>query len=282
MREHQRQLEAERAASMQAGDLLNEFSMSLDGRMALNDKVTSSDNGRLGNNNVQGSGAGVAAAADDDRTHASAPPLMVDTNSSDPVVKNRALNAVLTALSNYNDEELDEDDMAMDNRRRGPNGWGIESSMESSREWDRPVVLHGADGILTRHPHSHPQGEENEGGGDFQSPYRVMEDMDALDRLCVQDGSQGYPAHNWYGAWHDGKQELMVHFNEYWRDIMDDEESGALEKFLLICEFPATCARKVRILMLAIVPDCFCAISLRRDTLSSREQSISLFICLAS
>ena len=37
----------------------------------------------------------------------------------------------------------------------------------------------------------------------------------------------------------------MVHFWEYWRDIWEDDESGNLEKFLLVCEFPMTVARKV-------------------------------------
>ena len=41
------------------------------------------------------------------------------------------------------------------------------------------------------------------------------------------------------------KQELMVHFWEYWRDIWDDDKSGNLEKFLLVYEFPMTVARKM-------------------------------------
>ena len=72
-----------------------------------------------------------------------------------------------------------------------------------------------------------------------------MEDMDLLDGLYIEDGSVGFLAHNWRGAWHDGKQELIVHFWEYWRDIWEDDESGTLEKFLLVCEFLMTVARKV-------------------------------------
>ena len=258
MRENQRQLEAGRSANANAGDTMNGLSMSLDGRLAMRESV---EMGRSTSEGLDGVGSGGRAGgggiAADDRSHATAPPLgMVDTvdatGCSDDLVQNRALNAVLAALSNYNDDELDDedfdvsDDSAIGRRCRRNQGWGIESSMESSREWDRPVVLHGADGILARHHHRHPQTDgagENELG---ESPYRVMEDMDALDRMCVEDGSIGYPAYNWYGAWHDGKQELAAHFREYWRDIMDDEESGRVEKFLLVCEFPLTCARKVR------------------------------------
>ena len=74
-----------------------------------------------------------------------------------------------------------------------------------------------------------------------------MEDLDLVDRMCVQEGSLGHPAYNWAGAYHDGKQELIVHFRESWRDILDDDESGIVEKFLLICEFPMTVARKLTV-----------------------------------
>ena len=74
-----------------------------------------------------------------------------------------------------------------------------------------------------------------------------MEDMDAIDRICIQEGSGGIPAYNWLGAFHDSKQELFVHFNECCRDIVDCEESGGLEKFLLVFEFPVTVCRKFTI-----------------------------------
>ena len=145
----------------------------------------------------------------DDKTHATAPsPTNIDTIASTsmeggeggPVIHNRALNAVLTALSNYNDDENEFDDdgsiSTMDNHRHHhrPNGWGVESNIEGNNEWDRPVVLHGADGILTRHPHHQPNQDDDrdEFQSDFQSPYRVMEDMDLVDRLCVEEGSFFY------------------------------------------------------------------------------------------
>ena len=260
MKEHARQLEAERLASQRAGNALNEYAVG-------------GGEGGGGGRSVTSEGVAVAATrADsilaDDKTHATAPsPTNMDTFASTtsmegggeggrPVIHNRALNAVLTALSNYNDDENEFDDdgsiSTMDNHRHlhhhRPNGWGVESNIEGNNEWDRPVVLHGADGILTRHPHHQPnQDDRDEFQSDFQSPYRVMEDMDLVDRLCVEEGSTGLPAYNWVGAWHDGKQELIVHFREYWKDIVHDDESSNLEKFLLVCEYPMTLARKLTV-----------------------------------
>ena len=164
-----------------------------------------------------GGGRSVAVAATradgiiaDDKTHATAPsPTNIDTIASTsikggeggPVIHNRALNAVLTALSNYNDDENEFDGdrsiSTMDNHRHHrPNGWGVKSNIEGNNEWDRPVVLHSADGIIT-HPHQQPnQDDRDEFQSDFQSPYRVMEDMDLVDRLCVEEDSTGLPAYN--------------------------------------------------------------------------------------
>ena len=240
MREHQRQLEAERVASQRASNALNAVAASGGGGGA---QSVASEGGGMTDNNA------------DDRTHATAPQMGEGIRTTEePAPLNRALNAVLTALSNYNDDELELDDdgsIGMDSighQRRPANGWGVESTIEGNKAWDRPVVLHGADGILTRHPHHHPQqqqdGLDNE---EFQSPYQVMEDMDLVDRVCIQEGSSGLPAYNWVGAYHDGKQELIVHFREYWRDIIHDDDSSSLEKFLLICEYPMTLARKLTI-----------------------------------
>mmetsp|Transcript_1873 Transcript_1873/g.3866 ORF Transcript_1873/g.3866 Transcript_1873/m.3866 type:complete len:1018 (+) Transcript_1873:91-3144(+) len=267
LREHQRQLEAEQDATMRAGDALN--------ASAGNNNIASSVGGggaSVGGGGGAGLGEGLVSldrvsssiseagaplncvglqcgddSVGDDRTHASAPPGMVVVET-----KNNALDAVLTALSNYNDDErdmMDEDGNALPPMRRS-DGWGVESNVEGSRSWDRPVVLHGADGILNKHAHRHPQtsseGFENE--NEFNSSaYHVMEDLDLTDRLCVEEGSSGYSAHNWSGAMHDGRQELMVHFREYLKDMLEDDESGMLEKFLLICEFPMTVCRKLTV-----------------------------------
>ena len=236
IREHQRQLDAERVALERAGDNLNTYAGSSSvGHLNLEERIGGGQ-GLTGQDGGDGAG-------DDNKTHATAPePEMDATCGGISPPQNRALNAVLNALSNYNDDELEFEDDIMDNHR--PDGWGVESNMEGTTSRERPVVLHGAGGILSRHAHLHPQteGMNNE---EFNSPYHVMEDMDMVDRMCVQEGSVGYPAYNWVGAFYDGKQELMVHFQEYWRDIVDDVESGSVEKFLLICEYPISVLRKV-------------------------------------
>jgi hypothetical protein len=283
MRERKRQIEAARVASLNAGDAWDDLAggggVGSNGEYHDDDLGASSivseggGRGRRGAGGADGAGGHVTY---DDRTHASAPPMMEDVpmmGCSTPIVKNRALNAVLTALSNYNDVEHDFDDVNFDGggggvrasrtgadateggdrrRRHRHNGWGVESTIDGSRSWDRPVVLHGADGILARHPHHHhhPQmddGTENEHGIDrYNSPYRVMEDMDLVERLCVHDGSIGHPARGWVVAFHDARQELLVHFRERWSDILNDDESKGLDKFLMTCEYPLTVAREVR------------------------------------
>lgn len=223
-RENERQVAAEKWASSRAGDALN--------------SVAGGTSASVGGLEIAGNfdtGVGLERSS-------SAPPQLQDGPS--PEIGNRALDAVLLALSNYGENDNVDDVDINDNR---PNGWGIESTTEGNQSWDRPVVLHGPDGILTRHhhhQHTSTDGEYNE-EDEFHSPYRVMEDMDLVDRLCVQEGSLGFPNINWSGAFQDGKQELMVHFRESWMNIFDDEENGLLDKFLLICEFPLTVCRKV-------------------------------------
>jgi sodium/potassium/calcium exchanger 6 len=221
MRERERQLEAERIAAGRAGEVLNSMAGGL------------SNSADMGGQQQQPSL--------DEQTHTSAPNRLEAPKS--PQIGNRALNAVLTALSNYNDEDNEEINAI--------NGWGVESEVEGTRSWDRPIVLHGSDGILTKHRHHQAHSNEEDGMEQFHSPYRVMEDLDAIDRICIQEGSGGRPAYNWIGAFYDSKQELIAHFRDSWRDIIDDEESNRLEKFLLVCEFPVTVFRKVCLLLLS-------------------------------
>jgi len=244
MREHARQIEAGRVASLTAGDAWGNLVGGGVRGGGDEDAISIASVGPLGGGRGGGrSSRPVSPAIDDDvRSHASAPPSTVACNT--PIIKNRALNAVLTALSNYNDVEHDFDDVDGASHRPRQDGWGVESTIEGSMPWDRPVVLHGADGVLSRHPHHHVQpgeGSDNQ----YSSPYRVMEDMDVVERMCVPDGSQGHPALNWVAAWHEFRQELVLHFQECWGDIIDDDESSWLDKFLMICEYPVTVARKV-------------------------------------
>mmetsp|Transcript_1163 Transcript_1163/g.2414 ORF Transcript_1163/g.2414 Transcript_1163/m.2414 type:complete len:829 (-) Transcript_1163:186-2672(-) len=252
MRERERQVEAEKWASTRAGEVLNSYATAggsradrLEGDLNPADKNEGDVSAPIGQSDTyafENNRSPLEGAVGDIRSCASAPPQLEEMGG--PAMGNRALNAVLLALSNYNEND-DMEDSGMDNNR--PNGWGVESTSEGGKSWDRPVVLHGADGILTRH-HGHHHGVEEEDGMDaFQSPYRVMEDMDLVDRLCVQEGSIGIPNVNWHGAFQDGKQELIVHFRQCWMDIFDDEDNSALDKLLLVCEFPFTVFRKLSI-----------------------------------
>lgn len=226
MIEQQRQLDAERLASQVAGDELNLTA------------TTSMDEGDQRDRGI----------LDDARTHASAPSQLEDipVGCAPGGGGNKALTAVLNALSNYSkDERIIE---GFDTMGHQPSsGWGVESSVEGSKEWDRPIVLRGPNGILTRNRH-HGDGTNNE--ENFDSPYHVMEDLDIETNVCIETGSTGFAAHNWSGALRDGKQELTSHFRECWRGILDDDESNQLEKFLLICEFPMTICRKVSLCQL--------------------------------
>eukprot|EP00804_Cyclotella_cryptica_P003030 CCRYP_006035-RA/>CCRYP_006035-RA protein AED:0.08 eAED:0.10 QI:0/0.8/0.66/1/0.8/0.66/6/287/819 len=254
MRERERQLEAERIAAARAAEALNAFATG----STTNDESNTIRAADGGSDTLRPSVMESSLSwaeqptplitSDDERTHASAPHRLEDpSHSSTSPIGNRALNAVLTALSNYNDED-NENGPEEDSHR--PDGWGIESIVEGTKSWDRPIVLHGVDGILTRQHHHQPNPHADadvEGMDRYHSPYRVMEDLDAMDRVCIQQGSTGLPAYNWRGAWYDSRQELMAHLKECWRDIVEDEESGLGEKFLLICEFPMTLCRKFTI-----------------------------------
>ena len=239
-REHERQLMAEMVASKRAGAALNAFAKA--------------DNG-VGNSDAQGQGLDSIDDGVGDGTPSSTPSWNEDTTtSSKPAIKNRALNAVLAALSNYNDvaDDFDADENASmeGSHFNGPTGWGVGSSFEGSRSWDRPIVLHGSDGLLSRHNARHHPKPDGHVEDEFQSAYHFMEDRDLLDRMCLREGSLGFPTHNWIGAWHDGRHELAAHFRVHWSDIVDDPDSNGFEKFLLVCEYPITIARKVCLLLI--------------------------------
>ncbi|KAL7449503.1 hypothetical protein ACHAWC_001559, partial [Mediolabrus comicus] len=208
MVEQQRQLDAERAASDRAGNALNGYCDSSD-----------SNDAAIGAQPEAGcNGPG-----------------------------NGALTAVLNALSNYSKDDDMEFDTQLGHQRSS--GWGVESSVEGLNEWDRPIVLRGPNGLLSRQPQHHQTPDRGTNNDDnFDSPYRIMEDLEMdVENICISSGSTGFAAHNWVGAIHDGKQELIAHFRACWVDILDDDDSSRFEKFLLICEFPITICRKLTV-----------------------------------
>ena len=149
-----------------------------------------------------------------------------------------ALQSIFSALSNY---DIPNTDNQTNNNETGA-GWGIDSDQ---LEQDRPIVLHGAHGILHRdgHHQTHP-GDEAPSDPDGSGEYALVEDP--IDRVCVSEGSPGFCAHNWTGAWYDGKQDLMRHASEVWQDVASNDDLNKAEKFLMFFEFPFTIARKVR------------------------------------
>jgi len=172
-----------------------------------------------------------------------------DDNYQEPKQKpiKRAINTVLAALSNYDKNEGTIDGPESSTRPGSGGGWGIESDDVLH---ERPIVLHGTNGVLNRHHTNHQprinleESEMSDISGQ-SSPYRVLED--SMDQVCVSPDGLSYSAHNWVGAMYDAKQELYGHARETWDDIVDNEENNKLDKFLLICELPFAFLRKVTV-----------------------------------
>ena len=116
---------------------------------------------------------------------------------------------------------------------------------------DGPFVLHGQNGILSGSNHAHAvpsstlEMDTSDGGGH----YTLVEDH--IDRVCVGEGSPGTPSYNWTGAYHDGKQEILADLTELCNEISSSEgELKKHERLLLLCEFPFTLLRKVRLILI--------------------------------
>ena len=155
-----------------------------------------------------------------------------------------ALGNVLSALSNYdNTMNMNMNDNSNNAAGTGAgaasSGWGVDADDIGQ---DRPVMLHGAAGIIRGNPHrSHIPPEGDTTG----TPYSVLED--ATDRICAEPGPAGGSiSYNWPSAWEEGKQEIVDHANQVWDDIAYNGDLHPVEKFLLLCELPFTFLRKVR------------------------------------
>jgi sodium/potassium/calcium exchanger 6 len=142
------------------------------------------------------------------------------------------ISKVITAMSNYDNTPRNNN-----NGQAGPtsDGWGIDSDR---LEQDRPIILHGQHGILHGDGQTPVMSSEDNAG-----MYSLVEEN--VDRLCVQGGTLGFSASNWSGAWHDGKQDLVTHANEVWRDIFYNADVSIVTKIVLVCELPFTVIRKV-------------------------------------
>ncbi|KAL3942067.1 MAG: hypothetical protein SGARI_000389, partial [Bacillariaceae sp.] len=84
-----------------------------------------------------------------------------------------------------------------------------------------------------------------DGNGTGGGGYTLVEDH--IDHVCVGEGAAGIQAHNWNGAWNDGKQEVKSSLDALWEDIAYNGDVKAYEKILLVFEYPFTIFRKASI-----------------------------------
>jgi len=146
---------------------------------------------------------------------------------------------VITAISNY------------DNPSQTPagaggadpaGGWGVDSDQ---LEQDRPIVLHGQNGILNDTPNRQGGSVPSSPARDDSGAYALVED--SMDQVCIAPNTGSYSAANWSGAWEDAKQELRDHASQVWDDIYFDADVPVLDKFFLTCELPFTFMRKITV-----------------------------------
>ena len=162
---------------------------------------------------------------------------------------------MITALSNY-DNKTTTTTNNNNNGNAGTDGWGVESS--DLLEGEQPIVLHGANGLLSHnhHHHHHPMTRSGSDAADSNNPgtpYAMLED--GLDQMCNETGTGSYGAHNWRGAWHDGRQEIQTDLVQTWKDIwaQDDPEQEEnqptmwWDRAFQALEFPFTVLRKLSV-----------------------------------
>lgn len=148
----------------------------------------------------------------------------------------------MVAMSNYGPDE------GKSNVNQSFYGWGGGLEVNSSRD-DEHVKLHGTTGILTKRSsmeEEQPVQPPNQSQFDPSTSYRVL--MEGVDNMCTVEGTlssgMGTP---WSQALANAKEELYDHFNSYQKDIWENEENNAFEKFFLACELPLTFMRKLSI-----------------------------------
>ncbi len=171
----------------------------------------------------------------------------------------RGLDRVLTAMSNYENEEgksptneNNESGEESGGGRNGgvaDNGWG--SSLEVTSEVrDRPIKLHGTTGILRTKSRSDDDviTEDEEGERPMEygpaASYRAL--MEGVDNMCTAEGSNvSGMATTWDVAAVNARDEFREHFEDYVNDIWENDENNAFDKFFLMVELPFTTMRKV-------------------------------------
>mmetsp|Transcript_16387 Transcript_16387/g.20021 ORF Transcript_16387/g.20021 Transcript_16387/m.20021 type:complete len:901 (+) Transcript_16387:147-2849(+) len=159
----------------------------------------------------------------------------------------KGVDAVMMALSNYAPGEgkpdRDED---------FSNGWG-EGLQVTNESADKPIKLHGTQGILSKKSsEAESEEEEVENGGnrlsllDPTASYRML--LENVDNMCTVDGSISSGLDNsWASSIYTSWVELKTHFSDYVNDIFTNEENNAFDKFFLICELPFSIFRKLSV-----------------------------------
>lgn len=164
---------------------------------------------------------------------------IVSDDTLDPPVKNKTLNAMLQALSNY---ESNDDQHIVGSQSHhdliSNDGWGVvpdEDGME------RMINLHGKDGVIVSHHHPNT---ENQDSHDEESPYHAMLDGHfETDNTFGTDLSSSNSV-DWVSKNID---EFASHWLEYYLNIFQNEEVNFIDKFLLLCEFPFTFLRQMTV-----------------------------------
>ncbi|KAI2490231.1 calcium ion antiporter [Fragilaria crotonensis] len=107
----------------------------------------------------------------------------------------------MTSMSNY--------DNATDGTSDQREGWVIDSDNVIN---ERPIALHGVNGILSGDPHHRPEGHEPSVGN-----YAILED--GMDHICAEPGVLS--AHNWRGAFQDGLYEFQTELHDRWKELFE-------------------------------------------------------------
>jgi hypothetical protein len=121
-----------------------------------------------------------------------------ETAGTDVVAKKSRFDTMLTALSNYDNvtmtdaDAIESDDLAL----------------------DRPIQLHGQNGLLSRAHHNvHPPGHGGSpSDGDHDDPqhsYSVLQDQESISCLV----RQGQLSPSWIAALQESRDEVIAHAN---------------------------------------------------------------------
>lgn len=143
-------------------------------------------------------------------------------------------------------------------------GWGVDG-----KEDDRPVPLHGQNGILYRYSRSdemeglNSSSQEKDGSTpEPSSAYTAL--LDGVQTMCVaegavlEEGASTTPdvgpngidhirSRTWAEVFKDGKEDLVEHVKEEWGNIFANDEVHEVDKFFLACELPFTVIRKLTV-----------------------------------